>query len=219
MIALSYSRLSTYESCPRKFEHLYVAKDVVDAGSEATLYGTRVHEALELYGRDGTPLTEETEHYKPIMDVLLSRPGTKHFEYQMALTQHRVPCDWFDKEVWLRGIADILIVNGSKAFVGDHKTGKVKDNPTQLKLFACMVMEHFPEVQEVKTAFIWLGHGQITDATFTREYLAETWASLMPRLDAVQEAHAVGVFPTKPSGLCPWCPAKGMCPDARRARR
>lgn len=216
MIALSYSRLSTFESCERKFAYLYVDKSVKDQDNEFTIYGTRVHEALEKYGRGDAPLTPETEKYKGVMDAMLSKPGDKYFEYQMALTPDFRPCDWFASDVWLRGIADVLIVNGAKAFVGDHKTGKVKDNPTQLKLFACMVMEHFPEVQEVKTAFIWLGHNQITDQKFRRSMLLDMWASLMPRMIAVQDAVEHGVFRSKPTGLCNWCPARGVCPDRKR---
>jgi hypothetical protein len=219
MIALSYSRLSTFESCPRKFEHLYVLKNVVDAGSDATVYGTRVHEALELYGRDGTPLTPETAKYKGLVDSILSQPGDKHFEYQMALLEDKKPCDWFDKKVWLRGIADVLIVNGKTATVVDWKTGKVKDNPTQLKMFACMVMEHFPEVEVVKSAFVWLQYYDVTMTKFERYWLPQMWSGLTPRMDAVQDANNLGVFATRPSGLCPWCAAKDICPDARRKRK
>ena len=35
---ISYSRLSTFEQCGLKFEYLYVTKQVVDLGSEATNY-------------------------------------------------------------------------------------------------------------------------------------------------------------------------------------
>lgn len=218
MIALSYSRLSTFESCPRKFEHLYVLKNVQDLGSEATIYGTRVHEALEKYGRDGAPLTEETKHHKGLVDQILSQPGDKYFEHQMALDVNKQPCDWFSKDVWLRGIADVLIVDGEAAIICDWKTGKVKDNPTQLTLFACMVMEHFPQVNKVKSAFVWLGHNEVTQSRFSRDYLKELWGSLTPRMDAVQDAYSIGVFKAKPSGLCPWCAAKDICPDARKRR-
>ena len=62
LMPLSYSRLSTFETCPRKFEYLYVLKSVKDEGSTATDYGTRVHEALENYGRalvSGDPVAME----------------------------------------------------------------------------------------------------------------------------------------------------------------
>ena len=216
MIALSYSRLSCFEQCESKFNYLYVDKTVKDSDNEFTIYGTRVHEALENYGRDGAPLTPETEKHKGLIDLMLAKPGEKHFEYQMALDEYRMPCDWFSKSVWLRGIADVLIVGSDTAYVIDWKTGKVKDNPTQLKLFACMVMEHFPQVKWVKTAFVWLGHNDVTAQTFDRNDLKEMWDTLTPRMDAVQDAVRLGFFKSKPTGLCGWCPAKDICPDRKK---
>ena len=229
MIALSYSRLSCFEQCESKFNYLYVDKTVKDSDNEFTIYGTRVHEALEVYGKakgegtaeaqqvlsDGKKFEEVAKHL-PMVDAMLSKPGEKYFEHQMALKADKTPCDWFDPTVWLRGIADVLIVHNDTAFVIDWKTGKVKDNPTQLKLFACMVMEHFPQVQRVKTAFVWLGYNEITSQTFSREHLQDMWATLTPRMDAVQQAVTLGFFRSKPTGLCNWCPAKDVCPDRKR---
>ena len=52
----SYSSLGLFQQCPRKYYHLRVAKDIVEPESEAMNYGTRFHEAAELYMRDGTPI-------------------------------------------------------------------------------------------------------------------------------------------------------------------
>jgi|APGre2960657404_1045060.scaffolds.fasta_scaffold01060_4 hypothetical protein len=216
MMALSFSRLSTFEQCETKFDHLYVAKDVADTDNEYSIYGNRVHEALELYAKGEAPLTAETLQYKSLVDSLLARPGDKHFELQMAIRADKSPCDWFAKDVWLRGIGDVVIINEDSAFVGDYKTGKVKDNPTQLLLFACMIMALFPKVQTVKTAFIWLAHNEVTDSRFTRDRLDQMWMTLLPRFEAVQDAVDLGVFRSKPSGLCNWCPAKDICPDRKR---
>ena len=81
-----------------------------------------------------------------------------------------------------------------------------------------MVFWHFPEVETVKTSFIWLKFDELTNASYQRKYLSALWEGLKPRFDKVQETIELGVFDTKPSGLCPWCPAKTMCPDARGRR-
>jgi len=125
------------------------------------------------------------------------------------------PTGWFDKDVWIRSIADVLIVNGGVAYCLDYKTGKVKDNPTQLQLFAAMVMWHFPEVQKVKTSFVWLKYDETTNATYERRFLEALWRAIEPRFTKVQDTIELGVYKTKPSGLCPWCAAKDICPDAR----
>jgi RecB family exonuclease len=155
------------------------------------------------------------DKWASVVDKILARPGQKFFEHQMAVNKQLQPVDWFDKDVWIRSIADVLVVDGDTAYCLDYKTGKVKDNPTQLQLFAAMVMWHFPQVQTVKTSFIWLRFDETTNAKYERRFLDALWRALEPRFTKVQEVVDLGVFDTKPSGLCPWCPAKGFCPDAR----
>jgi RecB family exonuclease len=225
---LSFSRLSTFEQCPAQFDYLYVSKRVQNSTNEASEYGDRVHKVLEAYGllgseeeritmRANAALEESATLVKwaGVVDKILARPGQKFFEHQMAVNKQLQPVDWFDKDVWIRSIADVLVVDGDTAYCLDYKTGKVKDNPTQLQLFAAMVMWHFPQVQTVKTSFIWLRFDETTNAKYERRFLDALWRALEPRFTKVQEVVDLGVFDTKPSGLCPWCPAKGFCPDAR----
>jgi len=214
---MSYSRLSTFENCPQQFDYLYVTKNVQVVESEAMAYGTRVHEALEMYAksRDEKYLTRETRKWKSLIDRLLEKKGTHLYEYQMAVTPELEPCDWMAKDVWLRGIADVLVVDGDTAYCLDWKTGKVRDNPTQLQLFACMVFLHFPEVRTVKTAFVWLKFDQVTDMIYKRSMFDPMWRNLMQRFDYAQETIDLGVFEAKPSGLCRWCAARDICPYGR----
>ena len=228
-MALSFSRLSTFEQCQQKFDYLYVSKAVKDSDNQYTIYGNRVHEALEKYGKaveandaeahqilsDGEAF-KEVEKFLPLVNRITGQPGQKLFEFQMTIRRDFTPCDWFATDAWLRSIADVLVINKNVAFVIDWKTGKIKMNPTQLKLFALMVMEHFPAVDTVKTAFVWLAHDDMTVDVYHRGQKQEMWDSLLPRLNAVQETVDLGVFKASPSGLCGWCPAKGICPSARR---
>lgn len=226
---VSFSRLSTFEQCPQKFDYLYVTKSVIDAGNEITDYGTRVHEALELYGRalvEGGDAAAaaivslegnvEARKWKGLVDRIVRKDGEKYFEHQMALNPDKQPCDWFAADVWLRGIADVLVVDGDTAWCVDWKTGKPKENPTQLQLFAALIFIHFPEVQTVKTSFVWLNYDDMSDATYTRRMLPHIWMALDPRFTALQDAVDLGVFKAKPSGLCGWCAAKDICPDRRK---
>ena len=100
----------------------------------------------------------------------------------------------------------------------DYKTGKVRESPLQLQLFAAMVFWCFPQVQRVATSVLWLKFDKTSDAVFRREHLEPMWNALKPRLDEVQDTIDLGVFDTTPSGLCPWCPAQKICPDARTRR-
>ena len=226
---ISYSRLSTFEQCGLKFEYLYVTKQVVDLGSEATNYGTRVHTALEIYGKalgEGDSKDTATDKalagtngeavlWLPLVDKIHAQQGDKYYEYKMSITTDKKPCDWFATDVWLRSIADVLIVNRTQATILDWKSGKVRDNPSQMQIFAMMVMLHFPQVNTVKTSFVWLVYNQITNITFTRRMLDGLWTALSPRFDALQDAVDVGAFKAKPSALCNWCAAKDICPSRK----
>lgn len=219
---LSFSRLSTFEQCESMFDYLYVSKRVQDQQNEASAYGDRVHQILEARGKgelDEFSLSEEGRltlaKWGPLVDRISCREGEKFYEYQMAVNAELKPVDWFASDVWIRSIADVLVVNGDTAYCLDYKTGKVKDNPTQLQLFAAMTMWHFPQVNKVKTSYIWLAYDQITNATYERRFLEALWNAMKPRFVRVQETIDTGVFKSKPSGLCPWCPAKDICPDAK----
>jgi RecB family exonuclease len=229
---LSFSRLSTFENCQAQFDYLYVSKRVQNMSNEASDYGDRVHKVLEAYGlalvagtaaargmaalEDDTLENKQTlERWGPLVEKITSRNGDKYFEHQMSVNRQLQPVDWFAKDVWIRSIADVLVIDGDTAYCLDYKTGKVKDNPTQLQLFAAMVMWHYPQVNTVKTSFIWLRFDEVTNAKYERRFLDSLWRALEPRFDKVQEVIDLGVFKAKPSGLCPWCAAKGFCPDAR----
>ena len=77
---LSFSRMQTFEQCALRFDYQYVTQSLKDAGSDASRFGNRVHEAFENYLGLGNPLTPETEIFKPILDRLLAIPGKKFFE-------------------------------------------------------------------------------------------------------------------------------------------
>ena len=204
-IALSYSRLSTFEQCQAKFDYLYVSKTVKDKGNEVSAYGSRVHEVLELYGRGELDLAtlglegkQTLQKWGGIVEMLNKKRGVKYYEYQMAIDKRRAPTGWYDNDVYFRSIADVLVVDGDTAYCLDYKTGKVKDNPTQLQLFAAMVFAHFPKVIKVKTSFIWLKFNKVDNTVYKRDHLESLWNGLQPRLDMVKEVVDIGFFKTKP---------------------
>jgi predicted RecB family nuclease len=124
------------------------------------------------------------DQWGDLVDMVLAKKGDKYFEHQMAVNRQLQPVDWFAKDVWIRSIADVLVVNGDTAYCIDYKTGKVKENPTQLQLFAAMVMWQFPEVNTVKTSFVWLRFNETTNSVYERRFLDPLWRALKPRRGA-----------------------------------
>ena len=70
MPAWSYSSISLFEQCPKKYYHIRVAKDIKEPDSEQIIYGKEVHLAAEEYIRDGKPIPEKFAYIKPMLDKL-----------------------------------------------------------------------------------------------------------------------------------------------------
>lgn len=207
MINWSYSSLKDYTNCPKKYYHLKVAKDHVNTVSEQMLYGTAVHKAAEDYVRDGTPLAKNYEQFKSALDALLAIPGTRYPEHKMALTVEREPCDFDDENRWVRGIVDLLIVDGESAYIVDYKTGSNKyPDPKQLKLMALMTYAHFPEVQSIKAGLLFVMHNTFVTEEYGRKDIDKMWGSFLLDLKRLEVAYDSGVWFPKAGPLCGWCP-------------
>lgn len=202
----SYSHLDAFETCPKKFYHIRVAKDIIEPAGEAAEWGTRVHEALENYIKEGTELPNGMEQWEGIVQKIKKLRGVKHTEIAFAIDKSFQPTDW--KSAWSRGLADVFVIDGTEAIVLDYKTGKRKITD-QLKLYAAYVFAHYPDVEVVKTGFVWLKTKKIDRDVYTRDQLADLWKDLLPRVRRLEIAYEKNKWEARPSGLCRgWCPVK-----------
>jgi len=208
MTTWSYSSIKMFEQCPKKYFHIKVKKDVKDDPGEAADYGTAVHLAAEEFIKEGKPIPDKFAFMRPIVERLAALPGEKHAELKLGIKRDFSPCDFFDKDVWWRGIADLLVIDGHRAWCVDYKTGKSARyaDTKQLDLLAGAVFSHFPEVTRIKSSLLFVVSGDLIAKkhviTERSEYLA-VFDSQLDRLDAAMEN---GVWNAKSSGLCPWCP-------------
>jgi hypothetical protein len=200
----SYSSLGLFQQCPRKYYHLRVAKDIKEPESTAILYGKEVHLALEEYIRDGKPIPAQFKEFTDIADMLKAMPGDKLCEYKMGLTKDIQACGFFDKNVWFRGVADLLIINGDTARVIDYKTGKSSEfaDKKQLELMSLAVFKHFPNVRTVKAGLIFLVANDFIKADFEKEDSSNTWLKWIQETDRLEEAYEVNVWNPKPNFTC-----------------
>ena len=97
----------------------------------------------------------------------------------------------------------------------DWKTGKRNPDFTQLELFSLQVFVHYPEIQKVKTSFVWLKDNKTDSETFKRTDTKLMWADLLSRIDRIKQSYQKNNFPARPSGLCRYCPANKICEYAR----
>jgi CRISPR/Cas system-associated exonuclease Cas4 (RecB family) len=225
-IALSHSRLSDYQQCPRKFYIKYIAKEwPKESDSPHLIRGSNVHKALENYiikktvGAEGLPASSlaEVEQTKPFVDKVIDQFTNVYPEIQLCVDDKWNKVEWFSKQAYFRAIIDMLALNPKKAFIGDFKTGKIHEYSGfggQLHLAALMVMKAFDKLEEVSIAYIYVDHKQTFRLDFTRDDL--------PKLEAhfdeqYQIVNADASFQPKINEFCKWCEAtKSQCQYSRK---
>lgn len=207
--AWSYSALTAFETCPWRYYLTRVEKSVVEPETEALRWGNEVHKVFEDYVKHNGEIDppEWFDKWRPIADKIMSKPGEVHAEYEAAITEDLRPCGWWDDNVWCRGKFDVAVVDGDKATILDYKTGKRKLNDDQLKLFALLAFIHFPEVEVVKSGFIWLKDSKIDTHTYHRDQAQTMWPEFIHRVERMKHALDSMTLLKKQSGLCRnWCP-------------
>jgi len=208
----SHSSLENFKNCPKQYYHLKILKDVKDTPGQAAMWGDMFHKHAESYLKGEAPLPDVLENYREYLDNILGLKGKLYVEQQLALNKDMLPCDWDAKDLWCRGIIDVLVIDGERAVVLDHKTGKNrKPSSRQLMLFALLVFEHFPAVRVCKTSFAWLKFkddpaGYVDTEIFRREEAPEMWQRFLPDLKQFVQAFKTETFTPRQSGLCSgWC--------------
>jgi hypothetical protein len=208
----SYSKIKNFETCPKRYWHLDVQRDVKEEEGESLQWGNMVHKALAERVAKGTPLPKGMEPYEKWAERMLHGGGEILVEQKLAINKDFGPCSWFGDEAWFRGIGDVIKIVGTVALVADYKTGKIIEDGSQLALMAACVFAHHPEVQKIRSEFIWLKEDATTRADFARTDMPNVWRNIIPRVEALEHAHVRTEFPPKPGGLCRrYCPIK-VCP-------
>lgn len=205
----SYSSLTDFEGCPARFAAKKFFCTTREAPTEQTIWGERVHKSFEERIRDGKPFDSGLEMYEPWARVLEKLPGEKFFEKKFAVRANHQPCSWFEGTG--RGVVDLLILHEDVATIIDYKTGKKKDDQTQLELFAWFVVNDYdakPFIEKVKSRFLWLKDNTTTGIELSYLDAKLVMNKMLPRIEAMERAWNEENFPMCPSGLCGWCPVE-----------
>ena len=213
MVAWSYSSIKTFDQCPKKYFHLKVAKDVQDTPGPEAIYGTQVHKAAEDYIKLGTPVPPKYGVIKETVEALELFPGTKHTELRLGVSKADTgyaPTTFFGKDVWWRGIVDLLIINDNRAWIVDYKTGKNAKyaDMKQLDLMAGAIFVHYPEIEIIKSGLAYVASSEFPKKTHHKEHLEAYLSVFDPQLDQLEAALDNGIWNAKTSPLCGWCPVR-----------
>ena len=227
-IALSHSRLSDFNLCPRKFFLKYIDKSFPDESNNPNFVrGNNIHKQLENYltwktvgqGNMEKPnLSPESHNVIPIVNKLVETMDVVMGEQQIATDHNWNKCGWFGGEaVKYRYVLDVVALKADMAAIVDYKTGKVRDYDGwggQLHLNSTAIMSIYPEVNTVKCAYLYVDHKITKPVTVTRAELPQ----LQGHFDSEHEKVAKeSEFKPKINQFCKWCPAtKKQCPYSKQ---
>lgn len=212
MNAQSPTSISTFVTCPRQYEAKYVTKEVVFSESDNTRFGTAVHAAIEKALKGEAHLPAMLEAMSPLLEGM--RALNASAETKLARDVDGNPCSFFDKNVYLRCVADSVIDAGELVVLVDWKTGKKRDHQIQHDVLRECAKANYPNARRIKTVFVYLFSGECD--------VQEHEYNLMPtelyiQLVHIHNAHKRNEFPPKPSGLCKqWCDVLSCPHNGRR---
>ena len=210
-VVWSHSSLKDFEGCARRYHEIKVLKNYKFQETEATRYGTDLHKAAEDYLADGVVLPPQFAFVKDVLDVLYKKPGRKLTEHKMALTEKLHSCEWDASDVWVRGIADLLIIDDENltAWVVDYKTGNNRyPDREQLVLMSLLVFAHFPHIRQVKSALLFVVKNDMVKHNMSVDETKDEWQRYRERSARISACIDSGVWNPKQTPLCGWCAVK-----------
>jgi hypothetical protein len=203
----SYSRLGTYEDCPKQYWYKYVeGMPGFRPSSPAASRGTLLHSKAEAY------LKDEIKIYPPEFQKVSSHTMMlKHIkatpEQKLAVTDTWEPCDYDAPEAYFRAIIDIVyptleckVIN-----VEDWKTGQAyPEHAEQLRNYTAVAAAHYPDAEEYHTRLIYIDQGIVTKPIVTTKERVKPIRLMMD--GRIKNAEEDAIWPTTPSvSACRWC--------------
>jgi hypothetical protein len=204
----SHSFLNDWGNCPRKAYRKYIKKDLPkQPQTKEMAWGNEVHSAFErrIGGYLGWPIG--MEKFEVIARPLVDRGARA--ELALGIKQDGMMCDFWAKDVWLRGKIDASMVQEPVAAIFDWKTGKRRENKAELEVHGVLLKAFFPKVQRIYGHYVWLQDrevGKAHDVSDTETKLAE----IRSVMNTVRNCMEIEDFPARPNLLCggEW----GSCP-------
>lgn len=233
----SYTSMSAYKCCPKKYELMYVQK-VEKLSSDALNRGRTFHDNVE----NGKVTKSIKEFYEQHVGTLKRVRGVPNFfmrdkskefvfkvkEFSFGITREGLVEDYSDDDgLMFRGKIDELIYKldprdlhkafeeGSiDSFVTDAqivewKTGKNCDKE-QVKMYALGVFLKFPNVETLDTKILFTSTKKVRSYTFKREEIVvPVFQDIVKRIHEIEESV---VFPYVTNFSCPYCAVRNACP-------
>ncbi len=237
---LSYSSISTYETCPAKYRFQYEER-LPTPPSPALAFGESLHRALHRFHARPVPVAPSLAELLETLDAVWVSEGYADEAEEGAYREHgrqvlaqyhrenaetyRIPAALefrFEIEVegvTLSGVIDRMDrIPGGGYEIVDYKTNRRLpprervERDLQLSIYHLAAREVWGIEPERLTLYFLLPGQRITTARTRADVDA-----LRRRIATVAERIADGRFEPRPNPLCEWCPFQARCPLFRHA--
>lgn len=235
MIAWSYTRLKDFERCPLIFKLKYVTKEILFTENAATKEGTRKHKILEnatkaLVRTPDLKLVEsDVSHVYPILNGFIKSNDSINAELELAFNSRLEKCSWFAQEAWLRIKIDLVGVKKGAltdtafetqrdvAAIIDWKTGKVRVDEDQLRLYNLGILLSDPNIGEAQSSLVFIDQKQVSKVLATRRtQMAVEIEEFADRAEAIQIASEKDHWPPQQNQFCGRCEANVLQCEFKR---
>jgi hypothetical protein len=139
-----------------------------------------------------------------VLDSLKKKKGKRHCEMKLGLDRGLKPCSFTSEHVWWRGIVDLVIVDGEKAWIVDYKTSKsaLYADKGQLELMALATFRYFPNVKKINAGLLFVVSNNFIAETYTSDMIVKLWKKWFSNFKRLKTAYDKDIWNARPSGLC-----------------
>lgn len=204
----SYSLLNQYLNCPHATFHKYIGKTIPFVETPEMAWGNRVHKAFEDRVSKRIPLPDDMAHWEQFAAPFdpMWKPGHAQVELKCAINIKGESTGFFSDDAWFRGKLDLSLVNNTKAYLVDYKTGNPSyEDPFELEIGAVLLDARLsPKLRAIAGQYIWLKEsrlGKMYDLSDTNK----TFAKMKHLMAEIEQDRARDWFEKRKSGLCGWC--------------
>lgn len=150
---------------------------------------------------------------KPDLHALEQKWGFRFRKQRNEDREYLYPCGWFDTNIDIRMIADLIWMEGHVLNIMDHKTGWGDPWEHQLDWYAAGAYSRYEKApwDVLKIWYHWPGKGGYYEEVgfYTRENLPQVVDKVIGQ---VHDARKTEEFPACACRACSWCGFKAECP-------
>jgi len=203
-LVFSYTLLHTYDDvCPYQTFRRYVKKDLPFVETPAMKKGNEIHAAME-YRIGGKPLPESMRQWEMFVAPLDGKNARA--ELKLGITNEGKPTGFFDKDVWCRGKADVVMIQNNNTFLIDWKSGNSRyESSFEIEIQAMMLKAANPYLVKIAGCYAWLAENRM-GTVYDLSDFNSTWAKVNNIAEDIQDDMATGEWEKRKGPLCGYCP-------------